>query len=334
MSGKTIKLTPDLIASVARLLALALLLAFGGIFSEAFFSVNNLSNIITNTSIIVILGIAQTIVVITNGPDLSSGSIVTICAVVAAILIKNVGCPIILAVAAAFAVGVMIGCLNGIIIAKIGVPSFISTYGLQWAVFGFAYAILHGYVLYDFPTAFRFVGNGYLFGVIPMPIIVMIIVILLSMFLMNKTTIGRRFFAVGSNSTSARMSGINTANTVILAFAISGFLSALAGIMLVARINAVQADIGKNYLLTVLATVYMGGTSPAGGEGTILGTVIGALIITIVTNIMNLLAVPSVWRDAIIGVLIIATVLIDIVARNSLSQTKLVKTVEPAKEGV
>ncbi len=143
------------------------------------------------------------------------------------------------------------------------------------------------------------------------------------MFLMKKTTLGRRFFAVGANKDAARMSGIRADNTIIWAFVISGFLAALAGIVLVARINAVQADIGAAYLLPTVAAVFMGGTSPTGGQGGIIGTVIGALIMTVVNNGMNLLAVPSEWRDAIIGVLIILTVLVDLQMRKRLTKAGL-----------
>ena len=215
----------------------------------------------------------------------------------------------------------MLGYLNGFMIAKIGIPSFISTYGLQWAVFGFAYLILKGYVIYDFDPKFRFIGNGFLFGLIPMPIVTMLVVVLCGIFLLRKTTLGRKFRAVGANRDAAHMSGLRTDRTIIQAFVISGFLAALAGYVLVARINAVQADIGVNYLLPVVATVFMGGTSPTGGRGSIVGTVIGALIMTLVENAMNLLAIPSVWRDAIIGTLIIVTVLVDISTKKRLAQS-------------
>jgi ribose/xylose/arabinose/galactoside ABC-type transport system permease subunit len=150
----------------------------------------------------------------------------------------------------------------------------------------------------------------------------MLLVVAVGIFMLRKTTLGRRLFAVGSNRISARMSGIDTERTILLAFMMSGGLAALAGVVLVARINAVQSDIGKNYVLPIIAAVFMGGTSPTGGRGTIIGTVIGALIMTVVQNGMNLLAVPSVWRDAVIGVLIIGTVLIDIVMSKRLSRAK------------
>ncbi|MFA5468880.1 MAG: ABC transporter permease [Sphaerochaetaceae bacterium] len=313
----------EILSALGRFGALVVLIIVGSIVSEVFLSSRNISNIITNASVMIIMGVGQTIAIITNGPDLSAGSIMTICAVVAAILVKTVGIFFPVAILIALALGIFLGFINGYMIAKVGIPSFISTYGLQWAVFGFAYVILRGYVIYDFPASFRFIGNGYLFSVIPMPIVIMVIVVITGIFLLNKTTVGRCLFAVGSNSVSANMSGVDTSKTVFQAFIISGALSALAGVVLIARINAVQADIGRNYLLPVIATVFMGGTSPTGGQGTIIGTVIGAIIITIVQNIMNLLAVPSVWRDAIIGLLIIVTVLVDIIVKKRISNIKI-----------
>jgi len=149
------------------------------------------------------------------------------------------------------------------------------------------------------------------------------LVVASGMFLLKKTTLGREFYAVGANEEAAKMSGIKVNKVIIYAYMISGFLAALAGIVLVARINAVQADIGKPYLLPTIATVYMGGTSATGGQGGLAGTVVGALIMTVVENGMNLLGVPSVWRDAIIGALIIITVLADLFIRKRIQKTNV-----------
>ena len=320
VSASRIRIDTAFLSGLGRFGALALLILVGSLVSDVFLSGRNISNIVTNASVMIILGVGQTITIITNGPDLSAGSILTICAVIATILIKTFGVFFPVAMLAAIALGMFLGFLNGYMIARIGIPSFISTYGLQWAVFGFAYVILKGYVIYDFDTAFRFIGNGYLFGTLPMPIVVMAAVVIAGVLVLRKTILGRELFSVGANRVAARMSGVDSERKIIQAFVISGGLAALAGIVLVARINAVQADIGRNYVLPVIAAVFMGGTSPTGGRGTIIGTVIGALIITVVQNGMNLLAVPSVWRDAVIGVLIILTVLIDIAMRKRLSR--------------
>lgn len=319
------KLSVNMLPAFSRIFVLIVIFLLGCSIDGSFMSVRNINNIFTNASILIILGIGQTITIISNGPDLSSGSVMTISAVVAAILMKSLGYNFLIAILIALVLGGILGMINGYMIAHVGIPSFISTYGLQWAVFGFAYVILHGYVLYDFNKSFRFIGNGVLFGRIQMPIVVMLILVALGVFLLKKTTFGRQCYAVGSNPISAAMSGINTKKVVVRAFMISGVLSAFAGILFVSRMNAVQADIGNAYLLPVLATVYMGGTSASGGEGGIIGTVVGALVITMVNNCMNLLAVPSEWRDAVIGLLIIATVLLDTVVKKQITVSKQVK---------
>lgn len=313
-------LSASALPALSRLVVFIAIIILGYLIDSSFLSGRNISNNITNASILIVLGIGQTIAIITNGPDLSSGSIMTICAVVAAILMKNYNVNFIIAIIAALGLGCGLGMLNGYMIAYVGIPSFISTYGLQWAVFGFAYVILHGYVLYDFGETFRFIGNGNLFGFLQMPIVIMLILVVLGTLLLKKTNFGRKCYAVGSNRTCSTMSGINSKTVIMRAFVLSGLMSAFAGVLFIARMNAVQADIGAAYLLPVLATVYMGGTSAAGGQGGILGTVVGALIITIVTNCMNLLAVPSEWRDAIIGVLIIVTVLLDSVVKKRIAR--------------
>lgn len=322
VKNKPLRFSPNLTPTLSRIGVLIVIMIWGYTIDPSFISMRNLSNIFTNASILIVLGIGQTITVITNGPDLSSGSVMTICGVIAAILIKSLEVNFVIAILAALLIGGILGSLNGYMIAYIGIPSFISTYGLQWAVFGFAYVILQGYVLYDFNEAFRFIGNGTLFGFLQMPIVVMILLVALGAYLLRRTNFGRRCYSVGSNRVAASMSGINTKSVIMKAFILSGVLSAGAGILFVARMNAVQADIGNAYLLPVLATVYMGGTSAAGGEGGVLGTVIGAIVITIVTNCLNLLSVPSEWRDGIIGILIIGTVLLDSIVKNRVSNRK------------
>ena len=307
---------------ISRLAVLLVILCFGIFIDKSFISFRNISNNLANASILIVLGIGQTVAIITNGPDLSASSVMTICAVVAAILMKSMGVPFVIAILAAVLLGGLLGALNGYMIAYVGIPSFVATYGLQWAVFGFAYVILNGYVLYGFEDSFRFIGNGTLFGFLQMPIVIMIIFVILGTLLLKKTNFGRMCFSVGSNQEAAVMSGINSKTVIVKAFVLSGVLSALAGILFVSRMNAVQSDIGNAYLLPVLATVYMGGTSALGGEGSIFGTVIGALVITVVTNCLNLLSVPSEWRDAIIGLLIIVTVLADIMLKQRVTNRK------------
>ena len=321
--GRLRSLNANFVAGMGRVAALILLVVIMSFASPVFFTVRNLSEVVTDSCIMIIVGVGETIAIITRGADLSVGSILTITGVIAAIMVKA-GIPFVWAILAALAFGGLLGWLNGFLISKIGLPSFISTYGLMWALFGFAYLILNGYVIYNFDASFRFLGNGHLFGVVPMPIVVMVIVVVAAGFLMKRTTVGRKLYAVGANPDTAKMSGIKISTTIMLAFVLSGVLAALGGVVLIGRINAVQADIGNPYLLMTLAIVLMGGTSLGGGQGSIVGTVIGGLIISIVQNAMNLLGIPSVWHDAMIGALILLTVLTDISLRKGFARLNAV----------
>jgi ribose transport system permease protein len=275
-----------------------------------FLNVNNLLNVVRNASILIIIGVGQTITLTAKDVDLSVGSVLSLTSVVAAIMLNRYGIPFPVAIFTALLIGALLGLINGLLITQVGLPPFIATYGTLWVLFGFAYLILQGAVIYGFPAGFRVIGNGTLLG-IPMPIIVMAAVFGLGYFLLYHTTLGRRFFATGANIETARMSGIKVERVVVVAYVISGFLSALAGLVLIAFTNGAEARIGDRYLLPVMAIVVMGGTSLAGGQGNLLGTLVAALIMAVIHNGMNILAVPAIWQSLVVGLLIIASVLAD-----------------------
>ena len=275
-----------------------------------FLNMNNLLNIVRNASILIIIGVGETITLTARDVDLSVGSVLSLTSVVAAIMLNRYGIPFPLAILAALLIGAVLGLINGLLITYVGLPPFIATYGTLWVLFGFAYLILQGAVIYGFPAGFRVIGNGHLFG-IPMPIVVMTVVFLTGYFLLHHTTLGRRFFATGANIETARMSGIKVERVIIAAYAISGLLSAVAGLVLIAYTNGSEARIGDSYLLPVMAVVVMGGTSLAGGQGNLVGTLVAALIMAVIHNGMNILAVPAIWQSLVVGLLIIGTVLAD-----------------------
>jgi ribose transport system permease protein len=304
------------LAGTARLAVLILLCAFVAILTRhpeqgfVFLNANNLLNVIRNASILIIIGIGQTITLTAKDVDLSIGSVISLTSVVAAIMMNKLGIYFPVAIVTALLIGVALGLINGLLITYVGLPPFIATYGTLWVLFGFAYLILQGAVVYGFPPGFRFIGNGNLFG-IPMPIIVMAIVFVVAYFVLHHTTLGRRFFATGANPEAARMSGIKETRIVIIAYVISGFLAALAGLVLIAYTNGSEATIGNSYLLPVLAVVVMGGTSLSGGQGSLTGTLVAALIMAVINNGMNILAIPAIWQQLVVGLMIIGTVLVD-----------------------
>ncbi len=307
---------PAKVFSAARLIVLIVVCIAMAILTRSdeygfvFLNGNNLLNIVRNASILIIIAVGQTITLTAKDVDLSVGSVLSLTSVLAAIMLKNYGFGVPAAIIAALSVGAFLGFVNGLLITYVGLPPFIATYGMLWVLFGFAYLILRGNVIYGFPPGFRVIGNGHLFG-IPMPIVVMVIVFLAGYFVLYHTTLGRRFFATGANIEMARMSGVKVNRVVITAYVISGFLAALGGLVLIAYTNGSEARIGDNYLMPVLAVVVMGGTSLAGGQGNLVGTLIAALIMASIHNGMNILAVPAIWKSLVVGLLIIVAVLSD-----------------------
>jgi ribose transport system permease protein len=300
--------------SLSRVLILVSLCIGMSLLSPIFLTSRNIVNILTAASIPAILAIAQTIVILTANIDLSIGSIFAIAGVTSAVLMKSSGIPAPYAVLAGLAMGASLGLINGLLVAVIKLPPFIATYGVSFTAYGLASGILQGYVVYGFPDAFRFIGSGKFYG-IPMAIILAGIVVFLMWLLLTRTTFGRRVFALGANAEAARMSGINTMGVLILVYVLSGLIAAFAGIVQIARINAADVELGSALLQPAIAAVVIGGTSMFGGEGGVVGTVIGALIMVVIQNALILLGVPSLWQQFILGLFIIVAVLADQVVR-------------------
>ena len=311
-------LDPRILYSGSRLFVLVLLLIALTLASPVFLTGTNALNVLRVASLLVILGIGETIVILTAGIDLSIGSVLTLSSVIAAAGLKA-DVPLPLALASGLAVGAGLGFLNGLMVAVVKLPAFIATYGMMWVASGFAVVLLKGHVIYGFKDDFRFLGIGNPVGV-PMPILIMAILWVPVYFLLRRTTFGRAVYAVGANQEAARLSGVKRDQTILLAYTLSGFLAAAAGLVYVARLNASEAGIGANMLLPTIAAVVIGGTSLFGGEGGIVGTLIGALIMTIVQNGMNLLGIESVWQGVVLGALIAVAVLMDQWARKTLAR--------------
>ena len=296
--------------SLSRVLILVVLSLGMSLLSPQFLTSRNIGNIITTASIPAILAIAQTIVILTGNIDLSIGSIFAIAGVTCGVLMKGGNIPAPYAILAGLAMGASLGLINGLLVAVVKLPAFIATYGVSFTAYGLASGILKGYVIYGFPNAFRFMGNGKFYG-IPMPIILAVIVVFLIWLLLTRTTFGRRVFALGANAEAARMSGINTMGVLILVYVLSGLIAGFAGIVQIARINAADVELGTTLLQPAIAAVVIGGTSMYGGEGGVGGTVVGTLTMTIIQNALILVGVPTLWQQFILGLFIIVAVLAD-----------------------
>ncbi|WP_420846062.1 ABC transporter permease [Neobacillus notoginsengisoli] len=280
-----------------------------------FLSSNNLLNVLRQTSTNLYLALAMTMIIILAGIDLSVGSIMAVTGVVTTSLIALFGAPVIVAVLVGLMVGVLIGSINGYVAATTIIPPFIITLATMNIARGAAYVISDGKPIRVMSESFNFIGSGYLFGVLPMPVLYLIILLIVCYFIMNKTKLGRYMYAVGGNAEAAKFSGINIKRVTFFAYAFSGLMAAFAGIVLASRMFSGQPTSGEGAELDAIAAVVLGGTSMTGGYGRIGGTVIGALIIGVLSNGLNLMGVSSFWQYIVKGIVIIVAVYADVIKR-------------------
>jgi inositol transport system permease protein len=292
--------------------------------SEAFLTWRNLLNIVRQISVVGLIAIGVTMVIITGGIDLSSGSVLALAAVVATSLaqrldwadikFQGLDVPIIVPVVAALAVGALCGLVNGSLIANFKIPPFIATLGMMTVARGFA-LIYSERPVSGLRDDYNFIGQGYIppgapFG-IPVPIIILLVVAFAAHILLNNTRFGRHIYALGGNEQAARISGINIGRVKIGVYAIAGLLAGLAGLVLSSRIGSGQPGLGLGYELDAIASAVIGGTSLSGGIGTIWGTIVGALIIGVLNNGLDLLNVSAYWQTIVKGSIIVIAVIID-----------------------
>jgi len=289
---------------------LILLVVFFSLVTDRFLRADNLLTVMLQSSIIAIVAIGETFVIITSGIDLSVGSVLGLIGIVTTMLMVA-HYPVFLAVVIGLLLGALIGFLNGIIIDKGGIPPFIVTLGMLSIARGAALVLTGGVPVSGLPESFNFIGNYNVFGWLPMPVIIMLIMAVIFSKILTKTKLGRYTYAIGSNEEAARLSGINVSRIKQSVYTISGVLSALAGIILASRLFTGQPTAGNGYELNAVAAVVIGGASLMGGEGTILGTIIGALIMGVLSNGLNLLGVSPFWQQIVIGGVIVITVYLD-----------------------
>jgi ribose transport system permease protein len=296
-----------------RLLAVFLLAFALSLLSHVFLSMVNILNVLRQTALLFFMASGVTLVVITAGLDLSVGANIGLAACLAGSVMKNTGQPM-LGVLVAIAAGGGVGWLNGLMVSVLRIPSFIATYGMLWVLQGLTYAFMAGTTVYGFPAGFRYFGNGF-FLAVPVPVWVMAGLLILGSLFTHRTIWGQQIYAIGANPTAARLSGVPVQRRLELAYFLSGLMAGVAALVFLARINSAEADIGGSLTLPAIAAVLIGGTSLFGGVGSLFGTFIGALLLTLVLNGMNLLHVDSRWQPLVTGAIIIAAVWLDIQPR-------------------
>ncbi|EGR0602175.1 ribose ABC transporter permease [Vibrio cholerae] len=295
------------------LIALLFLVVVVSFLNPNFFTVDNLLNILRQTSVNAIIAVGMTLVILTAGIDLSVGSVLALCGAFAATLVA-MEVPVLIAVPTALLAGATLGAISGIIIAKGKVQAFIATLVTMTLLRGVTMVYTDGRPIStgftDTADTFAWFGTGYALG-IPVPVWLMVVVFAGAWYLLNHTRFGRYVYAVGGNESATRLSGINVDRVKIGVYAICGLLAALAGIIVTSRLSSAQPTAGMGYELDAIAAVVLGGTSLMGGKGRIMGTLIGALIIGFLNNALNLLDVSSYYQMIAKAVVILLAVLVD-----------------------
>ncbi len=301
---------------VVIFLGLCIIMSF---VSPAFRTMRNITNVIRQVSIIGILSIGVTFCIITGGIDLSSGSLIALISVIVASLSQNavnpdqplsIVMPILVGIILSLLLGTLLGSVNGSLHAYGKIPPFIATLGMMTVARGAAALITAGRPVGDLKDSFTYIGTGKIIG-IPIPIWVYLIVGIIAHILLSRTKFGRHVFAIGGNEQASRICGINVEKTLVKVYAFAGLMSAVSAILLTARTSAGNPTYGVSYELDAIASTVIGGTSLSGGIGSIPFCIIGALIIGVLNNSMDLLSVNAYWQQIAKGIIIVSAVLID-----------------------
>ena len=317
--------TPEALHKLSAVLTLVILIAVFAFGNAAFLTVGNGLTVLLQTSVIGLLGIGMTLVIITGGIDLSVGSVLALAGTVTGMLVK-MGMPVVPAMLLGVAVGGACGLFNGLVITKLRITPFVATLGMMLIARGTALQLTGAAPISQLGEAFGVLGNGALFRVvgqgtnglpkvifpgIPFPALLLLVVAVAATYLLRRRALGRHIYATGSNEEAARLSGVRVNRTKILAYVMSGALAGLSGVVLMSRLVTAQPNEGVMYELDAIAAAVIGGASLMGGVGTISGTMIGAFIIGVLRNGLNMAGVSAFIQQIIIGFVMIIAVYVD-----------------------
>ena len=281
------------------------------IMSDSFLSLQNFANIMRQITVNVILACGMTMVIILGGIDLSVGSIIAVSGCLCCGLITNAGIPSVLAIPLSILAGTLVGVFNGVVISRTTIPPFIVTLATMNIGRGFARIYTKATTILVDDELFTFIGSGKVFGNIPIHFVYMIVVIVVSALILNRTKLGRNIYAVGDNAQAASYSGINSKKVTLIVFILMGFFAACAGILSSARTFSGQFNVGEGTEMDAISAVVLGGTSMTGGIGYLSGTIIGCSVIGVLNNGMNILGIDSSWQYVVKGVVVLIAVFID-----------------------
>lgn len=290
------------------------------IINPAFISPANLFNVFRSTGFTLITALGMTFVLIAGGLDLSVGSVLALGGCAAGIALVNFHLPVAVSVIVGCLMGTFVGFLNGYVIVKCKIPALIMTLGMMYMARGIVYIVTEGVPIYPLPANFQMLEQSELLGV-PNVVWLCAVLSVAAHFFLKKTVIGRCIYAIGGNPEAARMSGVDLNKINIICYAITGTLAALTGVMMSSRLGSAQPNGGNGYEMTVIAAVIIGGTSTTGGIGTVLGTVIGALFMNVLSNAMTILKVSVYWQNFVVGFILVFAVILDQYKRNKMMKT-------------
>jgi ribose transport system permease protein len=325
------KSDPKTVKTLFRSDAMQRIMAFGALIvltigfslaSPYFRTFDNFVGILLSTAVNGVLGLGVTFVIITAGIDLSVGTVLTFSAVMTGVFITNMHLPIPLGILGGVLAGALAGFINGVVISRMKIPPFIATLGMLYATKGLSLVISELKPIYfnDTPV-FREMAMGSILGKIipgfevPNAVLIMFGAAIIAHLILSRTILGRYTFALGSNEEATRLSGVNVAAWKTAVYTLCGLFSGMGGVLMASRLNSAQPALGAGYELDAIAAVVIGGTSLSGGEGSILGTIIGAFIISTLTNGLRILSVPQEWQMVVTGSIVVLAVFLDILRR-------------------
>ena len=322
MTTKRTLVSPDVMQKILAFAGLIVIFLAFSLASPYFRQFDNIVAILLSTAVNGVLALGVTFVIITGGIDLSIGTVLTFSAVMTGVFIVDLGLPVPVGVLGGLLAGAVCGLTNGFTIAKMKIPPFIATLGMMMITKGLSLILSHSKPIYfmDTPVFNQLAMGSLLSGIIPavnIPNAVLILfgAAIVASLILGKTILGRYTFAIGSNEEATRLSGVNVDIWKMAVYTLCGLFAGLGGVLMASRLNSAQPALGAGYELDAIAAVVIGGTSLSGGEGTILGTIIGAFIISTLTNGLRILSVPQEWQMVVTGLIVIGAVYADIVRR-------------------
>ena len=292
---------------IGILVVMCVVMAF---ISDDFFKVSNFLNIFRQSSVLLVLAACATGCILTHGIDNSIGGVMSLCGCACGYFLND-GFSIPMSILLTILIGMAFGGINGFLVGVVKIPPFVSTYGVSYIANGLALILMGSDIFSGFPREFRTLATGSVFG-FPLIALIALGVTGVMYLLFQRSNFGKQVYCVGANYTTSKYSGINTLLTLFSVYILSGCGAAIGGVLQIARQSAAQAGMGDTFQMTAIAAIVIGGTSMTGGEGSVFGAIIGALILTLIVNAMNLLGVPALAQSTVTGAIVVLAVLLDV----------------------